>query len=110
MSYHYEENDEIEPFQDVLILTSSELQQAQWEVDQDRKDLSRSVRRKGGTWSDTDMKMMDSMDRWAKMVLDELLRRGEEQRKKLNSNSAEISSVHLQDKESLSSTRNLNTR
>jgi hypothetical protein len=112
MSYPpwYDELDPIEPFQDVSKMTISQLNQAMYEVDDDRKELSRDVRRyKKGIWSDEDNHMMEQMNKWARMVIDEIWRRGEEKRKNLNNAASENQQSALGDKESLSSTSNQST-
>ncbi len=107
MSIWYEEDEPIQPFQDVTKMTGSELIQAMYEVDDDRKDLSKHVlRRQKNVWSDEDNYMMDQMNKWAKMVFDELQKRGQEKRKNLNTGPSQQGQSALTDKESLSSTSN----
>lgn len=109
MSFHYEHREPITPFSNTLALTDDELRQAQWEVDEDRKKFQRDIRHKGGVKTAEDYEMQDRMDNWAMKVFTEMLRRAEERRKKLNLDSADKQSVHLGDKESLSSSSNPST-
>jgi hypothetical protein len=83
MSYPSSYEDE-EPFQDITMMTNSHLKQAMDEIHDDRKYLSRKVRKHtNGVWSEEDAYMMEQMNKWAKMVFDELMRRSDEQAKKL---------------------------
>jgi hypothetical protein len=101
------DEDFVVPYTDVTTLTDRQLMQAMYDVDDERKDLSRYVRRRqGGVWTKDDDEQMESMNKWAKMVWDEILKRGEEERKNLKSAASEKEEARLTDKESLSSTSN----
>ncbi len=109
MSYpsSYEDEEPIETFQDVTTMTNSHLKQAMDEIHDDRKYLSRKVRKHTkGVWSEDDVYMMEQMNKWAKMVFDELMRRSDEQAKKLKLVKSAPKESALWDKESLSSTSN----
>jgi len=110
--YDFDEEPVI-PFTDVTTLTGRQLSQALYDVDDERKDLSRYVRRRqGGVWTKDDDEMMDQMNKWARMVMDEIIRRSkepEEPAENLNSAASEKQESALGDKESLSSTSNQST-
>jgi len=111
--WYNSDEEPIEPFTDVTTLTGRQLNQALYDVDDERKDLSRHVRRRqGGVWTKEDNEMMDQMNKWAKMVFDELLKRSkehEEPAENLNPKASEKEESALGDKESLSSTSNQST-
>ena len=110
--YDYDE-EPVVPFTDVTTLTDRQLGQAMYDVDDERKDLSRYVRRRqGGVWTKDDDEMMERMNKWARMVMDEIIKRSkerEEPAENLNSKASEKSQSALGDKESLSSTSNQST-
>ncbi len=110
--YDFDEEPVI-PFTDVTTLTGRQLEQALYDVDEERKYHSRYVRKHhGGVWTEEDNEMMASMNKWAKMVFDEIMKRckeREEAKEKLKPTASEKEQVHLEDKESLSSTSNQST-
>lgn len=60
---------------DVKTLTSKQLSKAMQEVDEDRKDLYRSNRRR--IWSQEDKELLERMDEWAALVWGEILSRSD---------------------------------
>jgi hypothetical protein len=111
--WYAEDEEPIEPFTDVTTLTGRQLNQAMYDVDDERKDLSRYVRRhQGGVWTKDDEHMMENMNKWARMVMDEIIKRSkepEEPAENLNPKASEKQEPALGDKESLSSTSNQST-
>ncbi len=110
--YDFDE-EPVQPFTDVTTLTGRQLSQALYDVDDERKDLSRYVRRhQGGVWTKDDDEQMESMNKWARMIVDEMIRRSkerQEQKENLNPKASEKQEPALGDKESLSSTSNQST-
>jgi hypothetical protein len=131
--YDFDE-EPVVPFTDVTTLTGRQLSQALYDVDDERKYHSRYVRKHhGGVWTEEDDEMLASMNKWARMVFDEIMKRsreretakGEEGEKEkeddegaeeakeseepaenLNPKASEKEQSALGDKESLSSTSN----
>lgn len=131
--YDFDE-EPIQPFTDVTTLTGRQLGQALYDVDEERKYHSRYVRKHhGGVWTEEDDEMMASMNKWARMVFDEIMKRSkereaakgkevkkdegddeeakeaEEPAENLNPKASEKQEPALGDKESLSSTSNQST-